>query len=84
MREFKDIYDDVNFTPPLLSTIKARTLVISGDRDKYYPIEIAVEMYKHIPRSYLLVLPNTGHAAIMSTFAEDVKRISLEFLLNKD
>lgn len=30
---FKDSYDDMNFTPPYLSTIKAKTFVVHGDRD---------------------------------------------------
>lgn len=29
---FKDTYEDVNFTPPHLATITAKTLVINGDR----------------------------------------------------
>ena len=31
--DFEDSYDDMNFTPPYLSTIKASTLIIHGDRD---------------------------------------------------
>lgn len=30
-------YDALNFTPPLLSTIQARTLIIQGDGDPLYP-----------------------------------------------
>ena len=37
---FKDSYDDMNFTSPYLSTITARTLIIHGDRDEFFPIEI--------------------------------------------
>ena len=48
----KDSFDDVNFTPPLLSTITARTILVHGDRD-FYPVHIALEMYKAIPNSYL-------------------------------
>jgi pimeloyl-ACP methyl ester carboxylesterase len=32
-RAFADSYDDMDFTPPLLSTIQARTLIVQGDRD---------------------------------------------------
>lgn len=35
---FKDSYDDMNFTPPLLSTITARTLIVHGDRDMFFPV----------------------------------------------
>ena len=54
----------MNFTPPYLSTITARTLIVHGDRDQLYPINLAVEMYEAIPRSYLWVIPNGGHGPI--------------------
>jgi pimeloyl-ACP methyl ester carboxylesterase len=58
---FKDSYDDMNFTPPYLSTITARTLIIHGDRDQFFPVGIAVEMYQAIPDSYLWIIPNGRH-----------------------
>lgn len=60
--DFQDSYDDVNFTPPLLSTITASTLVIHGDRDPFFSVDIPVAVYGAIPDSYLLVFPNLGHA----------------------
>jgi hypothetical protein len=32
-RTLKDSYDDMNFTPPLLSRITASTLIVYADRD---------------------------------------------------
>jgi pimeloyl-ACP methyl ester carboxylesterase len=61
---FADSYDDMNFTPPYLSTITARTLIVHGDRDPLYPVSVAMEMYAAIPRSYLWVIPNGGHGPI--------------------
>src|SRR4030095_1825318 len=61
---FKDSYDDMNFTPPYLSNITASTLIVHGDRDPLYPVNLAVEMYSAIPRSYLWVIPNGGHGPI--------------------
>ena len=61
---FKDSYDDMNFTPPYLSTITARTLIVHGDRDPLYPAHIAMELYDAIPRSYLWMIPNGGHGSI--------------------
>ncbi len=43
-QDFKDSYDDMNFTAPYLSTIMARTLIVHGDRDPLYPVHIVVEM----------------------------------------
>src|ERR1700693_224532 len=61
---FADSYDDMNFTPPYLSTIQARTLIVQGDRDPLYPVEISVEMAKAIPQSSLWIIPNGGHGPI--------------------
>ncbi|MFY9607876.1 MAG: alpha/beta fold hydrolase [Blastocatellia bacterium] len=61
---FKDSYDDMNFTPAYLSTITARTLIVHGDRDPFYPVELALEMYAAIARSHLWVIPNAGHGPI--------------------
>ena len=47
MRALKDSYDDMAFTPPLLATITARTLVVHGDRDPLYPVELAIERTIH-------------------------------------
>ena len=63
-KAFADSYDDMNFTPPCLATIAARTLIVHGDRDPLYPINLAMEMYAAIPRSYLWVIPNGGHGPI--------------------
>ena len=75
---FKDSYDDMNFTPPYLSTITARTLIIHGDRDKYFPVSIPVEEYLTIPDSYLWIVPNGSHVPLLGSergrrmFAESV------------
>jgi len=47
--------------PTYLSTITARTLIVHGDRDSFFPIAIPVEMYRAIPNSYLWVIPDGGH-----------------------
>jgi pimeloyl-ACP methyl ester carboxylesterase len=58
---FAENYDDMNFTPPYLSTISARTLVVHGDRDPFFPVSIPVQMYAAIPSAYLWIIPNWGH-----------------------
>lgn len=63
-RAFADSYDDLRFTPPHLSTIEARTLIVQGDRDPFYPVEISIEMFRAIPRSSLWIVPNGGHGPI--------------------
>jgi pimeloyl-ACP methyl ester carboxylesterase len=60
---YKDSYDDVNFTKPYLASIKSSTLIVQGDRDEFFPLHVATEMYNTIPNSYLWVVPNMGHTA---------------------
>lgn len=60
-KNFENTYEDMNFTPPYLSTIKAPTLIIHGDRDQFFPVGIPVSSYKNIPNSYLWIVPNFGH-----------------------
>jgi pimeloyl-ACP methyl ester carboxylesterase len=64
-KAFANSYDDMNFTSPYLSTIQARTLIVQGDRDPLYPVEISVEMAKAIPQSRLWIIPNGGHGPVM-------------------
>jgi len=61
---FKDSYEDMNFTRPYLSTITARTLIVHGDRDDFFPVEIPLEMYRSIPDAFLWIVPQGGHVPI--------------------
>lgn len=78
-RAFKDSYDDVSFTPPQLSRITATTLVVYGDRDPLYPVEMAVASCRAIPKSALWIVPNAGHGPIFSERAELFARTCLDF-----
>lgn len=80
MSALKDSYDDMNFTPPYLSTITARTLIVHGDRDPLYPINLAMEMYSAIPSSYLWIVPNGEHGPIFGEMAERFVETALAFL----
>jgi len=77
---FKDSYDDMNFTPPYLSTITAHTLIVHGDRDPFYPANIALEMYAAIPRAYLWIIPNGGHIPIFGDATGQFVETALAFL----
>jgi pimeloyl-ACP methyl ester carboxylesterase len=57
-------YDDMNFTEQSLSTITARTLVVHGDRDNFFPVEIAVSLYRSIPDAALWIIPGGYHVPI--------------------
>jgi pimeloyl-ACP methyl ester carboxylesterase len=62
--DFRNSYDDMNFTGPYRSTITARTLIVHGDRDQFFPVEIPQQMYNSIPNSFLWIVPRGGHVPI--------------------
>jgi pimeloyl-ACP methyl ester carboxylesterase len=68
---FADSHDDMCFTPPLLATIRARTLIVYGDRDPLYPLEMGLAIYRAIPDAALAVVPGGGHGPI---FTSDERR----------
>jgi pimeloyl-ACP methyl ester carboxylesterase len=80
MREMKDSYDDMNFKPASLSEIRTSTLIVYGDRDPLYPAEIAMEMYRAIPRSALWIVPNGGHLPVFSEHAASFAQTAPAFL----
>jgi len=79
-RGMKDSYDDMSFTPPLLGKIQARTMIVYGDRDFLYPVEMGVEMYRAIPGSALWVVPNGGHGPVFLDHAPQFAKTALAFL----
>ena len=68
-RGFAMSHDDMAFTPPLLGTITARTLIVHGDRDPYYPVELALELFRGIPQSALWIVPHGAHGPIFGPLA---------------
>jgi pimeloyl-ACP methyl ester carboxylesterase len=79
-RSMKDSYDDMNFMPSDLSAIRARTLIVYGDRDPLYSVEMAVAMYRAIPKSALWIVPNGGHGPIFFDAATQFAQTALAFL----
>jgi len=79
-RGMRDSYDDMNFTPASLSKITASTLIVYGDRDPLYPVEMALEMYRAIPRSALWIVPNAGHGPVFFDAAPQFAQNALAFL----
>jgi pimeloyl-ACP methyl ester carboxylesterase len=79
-RSFATSTDDMRFTAADLSTIEARTLIVHGDRDPLYPVELAVEMFRAISGSALWVVPNGGHGPVFGAFAATFREIALAHL----
>jgi len=79
-RGFATSYEDLAFTPPQLGTISARTLIVHGDRDPLYPVELALELYRAIPQSALWVVPYGTHGPIFGPLAESFRAAALAHL----
>jgi pimeloyl-ACP methyl ester carboxylesterase len=69
MRSFATSHDDMTFTISTLSTITARTLVVQGAHDPYYPTEMAMELVRGIPDATLWMVPDGAHGPIFGTMA---------------
>jgi pimeloyl-ACP methyl ester carboxylesterase len=81
-KAFATSYDDMNFTLPFLSTIQARTLIVQGDRDPLYPVEISIEMAKAIRQSSLWIIPNGGHGPVIGSRWFEFVKTAAAFLLD--
>jgi pimeloyl-ACP methyl ester carboxylesterase len=79
-QSFATSYDDMAFTAARLGAIAARTLIVHGDRDPLYHVELAVELFRGIPQSALWIVPNAGHDPIFGGRAELFRSEALAFL----
>jgi pimeloyl-ACP methyl ester carboxylesterase len=79
-RSFAASYDDMAFTPTLLGTITARTLIVHGDRDPLYPVEMAIELFRGIPQSALWIVPNGAHGPVFGSMAPTFTAAALAHL----
>jgi pimeloyl-ACP methyl ester carboxylesterase len=69
-------------TSPYLSTIQARTLIVQGDRDPLYPVEIPVEMARAIPQFSLWIIPNASHDPVIGERWPEFEKTAPAFLRN--
>ncbi len=79
-RRFAGDPTDMSFTQEQLATITARTLIVTGDRDPFYPVELAVELYRTIPRCSLWVVPEAMHSPIFLSQREAFAAEAMRFL----
>lgn len=68
-RSFATSHDDMAFTREQLERITARTLIVHGDSDPYYPVQMAVELFHGIPQAALWVVPYGGHGPVFGPLA---------------
>jgi pimeloyl-ACP methyl ester carboxylesterase len=61
-----------------LSAIRARTLIVFGDRDPLYPVKIAMD--RAIPDARLWVVPDGGHGPVFGDQAPEFVKTAIAFL----
>jgi len=77
---FRKLYGDPSFTPDVMATVKAKTLIIHGDDDEIAPVSNAWEMFRNIPKARLWIVPNGGHVPpVVPGNGNDFTRRTLEF-----
>jgi len=64
---------------PRLGSVTAPTLLIWGRDDRFLPLSAGETLHRTIPRSRLVVLPNTGHMPMWER-PDAVNRLITEFL----
>jgi pimeloyl-ACP methyl ester carboxylesterase len=80
-RSFATSVDDMAFTAQVLGTISARTMIVHGDRDQLYPVELAVELFRGIARSALWIVPDGGHGPIFGGRTAMFRAEALSYLV---
>ena len=73
-------YDDVRWTEAELGSISGETLIVFGDRDPLYPVSLAFELFRAIPKAYLWVVPNGAHGPVFGDAASGFAATALRFL----
>lgn len=48
-----------------LSTIRTPMLIVCGDSDPSYPLEITAELAQKLPNAHRIVYPHTGHGVVL-------------------
>jgi pimeloyl-ACP methyl ester carboxylesterase len=84
MRALGESTGDMAFTATTLATITARTLIVHGDSDPLYPVELALELFRGIPSSALWVVPNGGHGPIFGPLSPAFAAAAIEHVSSLD
>jgi pimeloyl-ACP methyl ester carboxylesterase len=72
--------DDPHFTPAQLAGVRARTLIVHGDADPLYPMDVMQELRASIPGAELWVIPGAGHGPILGPQTASFLDRALAFL----
>jgi pimeloyl-ACP methyl ester carboxylesterase len=75
-------YPPANPEPEALRRIQAPTLILHGDRDWLFPVEVPLALYRLLPDAELCVLPQTGHG-VHAERPEWFQAIVVDFLARR-
>lgn len=78
--DFKDNDEDIGMSAQELARIQARTLIVHGDRDEFFPVDIPVELYTAIPDAQLWIVPGGDHVPLFDHNARPFEDAALRFL----
>ena len=76
----KDNHADIDLSVEELARIKARTLLVHGDRDVFFPVDIPVAIYGAIPDAQLWIVPGGDHVPIFDVNQRAFEDVALRFL----
>jgi pimeloyl-ACP methyl ester carboxylesterase len=65
-----------------LRGIRTPTLIVHGDRDRFFPVAVPLELYRLVPDAELCILPQTGHVPPIER-PEWFNAIVLDFLVRR-
>ena len=89
-RQYNRLADTSEHIPTeILKTLSVNTLIVWGDRDPAFPLEIPMEMYRSLPNSALWVIPQQGHTPLWVEMGGDASagaafgKIAKDFLAQK-
>lgn len=63
-----NLYNNDPITGDIFSKIKCPTLIMSGDRDEYLPVENIVKAHRYIQKSELSIIAGCGHVVFLCNF----------------
>lgn len=72
--------DDMDFDAADLASIPVATLIVHGDRDEFFPVDIPVGMYRSMPDASLWIVPDANHVALFGPEGPRIIEGAVRFL----
>lgn len=63
--------DRAVLSPSVLAKIETPAFLIWGDRDPYFPVDVATELYQSLPNTRLWIIPKQHHVPIWAVWGGD-------------